>query len=130
MEAIAPVHQKQLLTYLRLTDLKLGLLVNFNSAKIKSTFYSPLSKIADILNRYPRTQIVIAGHTDSVGSAASNESLSERRAKSVRDYLISAGVNPDNLTAKGYGEMRPTADNTSALGRAVNRRVELIILNR
>lgn len=74
--------------------------------------------------------VEVAGHTDSAGSAEYNEGLSERRANTVRDYLVSRGVNPGNLTAKGHGEAEPVADNATAEGRARNRRVELRILNR
>ena len=74
--------------------------------------------------------VEVAGHTDSNGSAAHNEGLSERRAVTVRDYLLSRGANPDNVTARGYGEAEPVDDNTTAGGRARNRRVELRILNR
>ncbi len=106
--------------------------VNFenNSDRIMPGSQQVLRNAAATLRKNPDIVVEVAGHTDSVGSAASNASLSERRAKSVRDFLVGAGVNPGNLTAKGYGETRPVADNTSALGRAVNRRVELIILNR
>ncbi len=74
--------------------------------------------------------VEVAGHTDSAGSAEYNEGLSERRANTVRDYLVSRGVNPGNLTVKGHGEAEPVADNATAEGRARNRRVELRILNR
>ena len=64
------------------------------------------------------------------GSVVFNQGLSERRANTVRDYLIKLGANPESLTAKGYGDARPVADNATADGRARNRRVELRILNR
>ncbi len=101
---------------------------DFNSAKIKSTFYSPLSKIADILNRYPRTQIVIAGHTDSVGSEQYNMQLSLQRANAVADYLISKGVAQFRLGTEGRGELEPIATNETAEGRAQNRRVEVFVV--
>ena len=74
--------------------------------------------------------VEVAGHTDSDGSAAYNEGLSERRAITVHDYLISNGANPANLTVRGYGEAQPVADNATAQGKARNRRVELRILNK
>jgi len=89
-----------------------------------------LQKAADTLNRYPDMQIEVAGHTDDVGNATSNQGLSERRAKTVRDFLIQFGVAADNLTYKGYGESLPIADNTTADGRATNRRVELRLVDR
>lgn len=73
--------------------------------------------------------VEVAGHTDSDGAAAYNASLSERRATTVRDYLVAGGVDAGNLTVRGYGEERPIADNASATGKAENRRVELRILN-
>ena len=74
--------------------------------------------------------VEVAGHTDSDGSAEYNEGLSERRAITVRDYLVDRGVNSGNFTVKGYGEALPIADNTTAEGKARNRRVELRVLNK
>jgi len=89
-----------------------------------------LESAAATLNRYSELQIEVAGHTDSDGSGAANYGLSERRAKTVRDYLIQYGVDPDRLVATGYGESQPIADNETVSGRAANRRVELRILSR
>jgi len=89
-----------------------------------------LQKAADTLNRYPDMQIEVAGHTDDVGNTTNNQGLSERRAKTVRNFLIQFGVAADRLTYKGYGESRPIADNTMAEGRATNRRVELRLVDR
>ena len=89
-----------------------------------------LAQAAATLRKHPDLKVEVAGHTDSNGSAEANESLSVRRAITVRDYLIRAGANAVNLTSRGYGETRPIADNTTAQGRTENRRVELIILNR
>ena len=74
--------------------------------------------------------VEVAGHTDSMGSEAYNQGLSERRAQSVQDYLVSKGVKAQRLTAKGYGESMPVASNDTDAGRAENRRVELIVLDR
>ena len=71
--------------------------------------------------------IEVAGHTDSVGNDAYNQALSERRANTVRDFLISRGVAADRLTARGYGEAEPVGDNSTEEGRALNRRVGLRI---
>ena len=101
---------------------------DFNSASLKSTFYSPLNKIADIMVRYPQTQIVIAGHTDSVGSEQYNLDLSLRRANAVADYLIGRGVAKARMSTEGRGEMQPIASNDSAAGRAQNRRVEIYVV--
>ncbi len=89
-----------------------------------------LQEAANTLNRYPELQIEVAGHSDDVGNAASNEGLSERRAKTVRYFLINYGVAADRLTFRGYGESQPIADNSTAEGRATNRRVELRLVNR
>jgi outer membrane protein OmpA-like peptidoglycan-associated protein len=72
--------------------------------------------------------IEVAGHTDSRGSDAYNIKLSQRRAEAVRDYLISKGIAADRLSAKGYGESQPVADNATDEGRFKNRRVELVPL--
>jgi outer membrane protein OmpA-like peptidoglycan-associated protein len=69
----------------------------------------------------------VEGHTDSVGSDAYNQRLSEQRAESVRDYLLSQGLKSDILTAKGFGETTPVASNDTAAGRQQNRRVELVV---
>ena len=82
------------------------------------------------LRKNPHLIVEVAGHTDSDGAAAANLGLSERRAYTVRDYLINGGVNPASLTARGYGESEPIADNRTAEGKAENRRVELRILNK
>jgi len=85
---------------------------------------------ADTLNNHPDLQVEVAGHTDGDGSAELNRGLSERRAKTVRDHLIRFGVAAERLTAVGYGESEPVADNETIRGRAANRRVELRIVNR
>jgi outer membrane protein OmpA-like peptidoglycan-associated protein len=74
--------------------------------------------------------VEVGGHTDSVGSEAYNQGLSERRADAVRDYLMSKGVKASRLTARGYGESRPVASNDTEEGRAENRRVELVVIER
>jgi outer membrane protein OmpA-like peptidoglycan-associated protein len=75
----------------------------------------------------PDSKIVVEGHTDSQGSAASNQDLSQRRAQSVRDYLVSRGIASDRITAAGFGPTRSIADNGTAEGRANNRRVEIVV---
>jgi OOP family OmpA-OmpF porin len=79
----------------------------------------------EILKRNPDLIIEIAGHTDSQGGDDYNQGLSERRAQAVLDYFVSHGVNPGNITVRGYGESEPVADNSTREGRAANRRVEL-----
>lgn len=101
---------------------------DFNSVTLKTSFYSPLNKISDIMNRYPRTQIVVAGHTDSVGSEQYNLDLSLRRANAVADYLISRGVDRFRLGTEGRGELEPIASNDTESGRSQNRRVEIYVV--
>lgn len=89
-----------------------------------------LEGAAATLNKHPDLQVVVAGHTDSDGSAEANIGLSERRAKTVRDYLIRYGVDSARLSIQGFGESQPVAENETMRGRAKNRRVELRIVNR
>ncbi|MCH7822241.1 MAG: OmpA family protein [Proteobacteria bacterium] len=106
--------------------------VNFetNSDRLLPGALPVLNDAAATLRMHPDLIIEVAGHTDSAGSAAHNEGLSERRANTVRDYLIRNGASLKNLTSRGYGEAQPIADNATADGRARNRRVELRILDR
>jgi len=89
-----------------------------------------LKRTAATLNKYPALQIEVAGHTDNDGAADANYGLSERRAKTARNYLILYGVDEKRLTVKGYGEAQPISENETVHGRAKTRRVELRILNR
>ncbi|MCB0472788.1 MAG: OmpA family protein [Flavobacteriaceae bacterium] len=105
--------------------------IYFNSGK--STFRvgvtEKLDLIADIMKEYKDSDFSIDGYTDSVGSDALNQKLSEARAKAVLDYLISNGVSADRLTSKGFGESNPIASNKTSAGRAKNRRVEINLAN-
>jgi outer membrane protein OmpA-like peptidoglycan-associated protein len=85
-----------------------------------------LDAIKEIIKNYPNAKFSIEGHTDSVGNAKANQKLSEARAKVVMDALIAKGVNPENLTYKGFGASKPVASNKTAKGRAENRRTEVI----
>ena len=89
-----------------------------------------LNEAAALLQQHERVVVEVAGHTDSVGSDEYNQGLSERRADSVREYLTSKGVKASRLSSRGYGESRPIESNDTDEGRAENRRVELIILDR
>lgn len=97
------------------------------SSVIKPGYISTLNKIASVLNQYGKTMVTVIGHTDSVGSDADNQRLSERRAQSVVDYFTRQNVNALRLQSYGRGESEPRADNSSESGRQLNRRVELWI---
>jgi outer membrane protein OmpA-like peptidoglycan-associated protein len=103
----------------------LNVLYETNSAELKRESDGELDRIVAALNSTPTLSAIIEGHSDSTGPDAYNQSLSERRAKSVADYLIDRGVSSNRLQWKGYGESQPIADNTTADGRAQNRRVVL-----
>lgn len=94
---------------------------------IQPQFYGALDSLANTLKQYADTRIQVAGHTDNVGSDASNMQLSQQRANSVRSYLASVGVAAQRMQAIGYGESRPVADNGTDYGRSKNRRVEITL---
>jgi outer membrane protein OmpA-like peptidoglycan-associated protein len=102
-------------------------LFDFNSAALRSASRESLREMANVFDKYPNTTIEVAGHTDSVGTAAYNQRLSERRADSVTNYLEQLGVRGSRLDAIGYGESQPRATNSTANGRQLNRRVEIHI---
>ena len=97
---------------------------DFDKAVVKKQYIPNLKQAADILKLYPDMRMVVAGHTDSVGSSKYNYGLGLRRARAVRDKLIGFGVNPKRLKVISYGETRPAASNATPEGRAKNRRVE------
>ncbi len=100
---------------------------DFDSASLKPAFLPTLDKVASILSRYPKTTVTVIGHTDNIGSEAYNQALSERRARSVMNYLIDHGVAASRLNAVGRGESQPRATNATEAGRQLNRRVEILI---
>lgn len=95
------------------------------SDKLKVASLALLDELVNIMNRYDGASLNIEGHTDSDGSDAFNETLSQKRTDAVRTYLLGKGITGSRLTAKGYGESKPIADNKTSLGKAKNRRVEL-----
>lgn len=99
-----------------------------NSAEIVPSFYAPLNSIATVLTQYPETRIVVNGYTDNTGSAEYNLQLSQKRASSVKIYLMAQGVAANRITSVGYGKENPRATNATVEGRAENRRVEIQIL--
>ncbi|WP_224482798.1 OmpA family protein [Robertkochia aurantiaca] len=105
-----------------------GVKFELNSSALTNSGKETLSKMAEVFTEYDDTRILIEGHTDSSGREEYNMSLSEKRAKSVADYLKQAGVDASRLTIKWYGETQPKYDNSTEEGRSKNRRVELGIV--
>jgi outer membrane protein OmpA-like peptidoglycan-associated protein len=104
-----------------------GILFAVNSSNLTDQAKENVQKLATILNKYPDTNILVEGHTDSTGTEAYNQKLSERRASSVTDYTSGLGVAAARFKAMGYGESQPVASNSTAEGRRQNRRVEIAI---
>lgn len=102
-----------------------GVRFESNSARLTKDSLPVLDAAAEALLRRPKVTTEVAGHTDDRGAPKFNQGLSQKRADAVREYLISKGVAAANLTARGYGEDNPIADNKTPAGRAANRRVEL-----
>ena len=126
--------QQQLNLILETRESARGLIVNMSdvlfdtaSANLKPGAREKLSRVAGVLLAYPGLNIEVEGHTDNVGSDEYNQSLSERRAESVRGYLVRQGIPRDTIDAMGFGEGNPVVANTTAAGRQQNRRVELVI---
>lgn len=106
----------------------IGVLFASGKADIKEDSTDDIKKLGVFMQTYPTTTTVIEGHTDSVGSAALNKDLSQRRAEAVRNYLIkNYGIDANRIKAVGYGSERPVADNATAEGRKLNRRTEAAI---
>ena len=111
-----------------------GLIVNindvlfdFNQYTLKAGAREKLAKVSGILLAYPGLKIQVEGHTDSVGSDDYNQTLSEKRANAVRDYLVTEGVPDGTVSAIGLGKANPVASNDTAAGRQQNRRVEMVV---
>jgi len=96
-----------------------------DSTNIDAGFRNTLDQVASTLTQYEKTYVDVMGHTDSTGSDAYNQTLSERRASAVADYLSIRGVQSARLATRGYGESQPKASNLDAAGRSANRRVEI-----
>ena len=105
-----------------------GLLFDVNKATLRDASKAELAKLAQILNKYPDTNILVEGHTDNTGSEEYNLELSRQRAQSVENYLAGLNVNPTRFTIMGYGESQPIATNETTEGRQQNRRVDLAIM--
>ncbi len=101
---------------------------DFDRQVVKPESYADIRDVAEFMKQFPQTTTVVEGHTDSVGTEAYNQSLSERRAMAVREVLVSEfGIQSGRVDAIGFGEARPVADNDSEEGRAINRRVEAVV---
>ena len=100
-----------------------------NSSELTAGSGESLDKAVDAMNKYDHLRIEIQAHTDSMGDAGYNQTLSQKRAESVRAYMVDKGIAADRMEVKGYGESNPVADNNTREGRAANRRVELKIID-
>jgi OOP family OmpA-OmpF porin len=110
-------------------ELTLGdVLFEVNQANLRPGAMRNLYQLAAFLKQNPTRNVLIEGHTDSAGSEATNLDLSQRRAEAVREFLITNGVSPDRITARGHGEIYPIASNSSAAGRQQNRRVDVVVM--
>ena len=98
------------------------------SSDLNGKFFSVLDSVSLVLKKYDKTLVEVAGHTDSVGGEQMNQSLSERRANTVTQYLSGKGVAEQRFLVAGFGESKPVATNDTSEGRALNRRVEIILV--
>jgi OOP family OmpA-OmpF porin len=116
----APVKEKVTIT--------LNLQFDTNKAIVKDKYRDDIKRVADFMKEFPDTTAAIEGHTDNIASEAYNQNLSEKRANSVRQYIIDKfGIDGSRLTAAGYGESKPIASNDTEEGRQKNRRVEAVM---
>ena len=111
-----------------LLNMPSGITFALDQASIQPQFRPTLDEVARVLSQYEQTYVDVYGHTDSTGSDAYNQALSERRAAAVADYLSSHGVQSARLGTRGFGETQPVASNDTEDGRAANRRVEIKIV--
>jgi outer membrane protein OmpA-like peptidoglycan-associated protein len=102
-------------------------LFDFNKYTLKAEARERLARISGIVLAYPDLRLNIEGYTDSIGSDEYNQILSEKRAATVRDYLVGSGVSINNVVAQGFGKTDPVADNSTAAGRKLNRRVDMVV---
>src|SRR5262249_55544844 len=98
----------------------------FDKATIKPVSFPILDSVIEVLRDNAKITIEVQGHTDNVGNASYNKTLSQKRADSVRAYLVSHGIGPERLISKGYGMEQPLVKNDTAANRALNRRVQFI----
>jgi outer membrane protein OmpA-like peptidoglycan-associated protein len=125
---------QQLNAVLATRDTARGLIANMSDVLFKTgsfelmpTARERLAKVSGIVLAYPSLHLQVEGHTDSVGSDEYNQTLSEKRAGAVRDYLVQQGISADNIESRGFGKTVPIASNDTPEGRQQNRRVELVL---
>lgn len=136
-ETTARTHQlAQELAELKTRETERGLvftlsdvLFETNEAELKADALRNLYPLVTYLKEHPNREVLIEGHTDSTGSDSYNLELSQQRAAAVRDFLISNGINPNLIIARGYGKAHPVASNATQEGRQENRRVEVVVLH-
>lgn len=126
--------EQQLNTILQTRDTARGLIVNMSDVLFDTNKYTlkpgareKLAKVAGILLAYPGLKLQVEGYTDTTGTPDYNQRLSEQRAMTVRDYLVQQGINLNNVTAQGFGQNNPVANNATAAGRQQNRRVQMVV---
>jgi len=126
--------RSQLNSVLATSETARGLIVNMSDVLFDTGKYTlkpdtkiSLAKVAGILQAYPGLKLQVEGYTDNVGGEQMNQKLSENRADSVKNFLISQGVQSGNISSTGYGMSNPVADNSTAKGRSQNRRVQLVV---
>jgi outer membrane protein OmpA-like peptidoglycan-associated protein len=107
---------------------KSDVLFDTGASSLKPGAYQEINRVSQVLIQYPETRIMVAGHTDSDGSEAFNQDLSVRRAEAVRNALVAQGVATARITTMGFGESQPIADNSTAAGKQLNRRVVVTII--
>ena len=103
------------------------ILFRVDSASLNQTSRETLDAATEVFMEYPKTAVVAQGHTDSTGSEEYNQSLSERRATAVKNYVVGRGVDTARVTSLGYGESQPVTDNGTSEGRRLNRRVDILL---
>ena len=100
---------------------------DFDKSTIKKGYYKDIDDLAKVMKDYPDLNVAIEGHTDSVGTAAYNKKLSQRRAEAVKEYMVENGIDANRIKAQGFGEDKPIASNKTKEGRQQNRRVEAAV---
>jgi len=109
--------------------LLMGVNFDFNSNRLKPEAYPILFHTAKMMHQNPGLKVEVQGYTDNIGSEKANKVVSQRRAESVKSYLVARGISADRVKAVGYGEANPIGDNKDAAGRAMNRRIEFKVLD-